>query len=171
MYLKFPLLTILAIYISGCGYALVGTQSSLPSYMKKIAIPVFENTTSRYQLEVIVTNQVIQKFQKYKNVAISTSEEDADAILLGKITNYRQYSISYNPDGTSSEYRIEIAAEIVLKDLVKKEIYYENKNFSSYADFKASADLDTLVAMEQEAWEEAAKKFAESLAGVIIEGF
>ena len=47
---------------SGCGYTLAGRGSFLPDYIGTIGIPMFENNTTAFDVEQLLTQQVRQEF-------------------------------------------------------------------------------------------------------------
>ena len=51
-----------ALVNSGCGYSLAGQGSFLPDYIQTIGIPLFENTTTVFEGEQNLTQQVVTQF-------------------------------------------------------------------------------------------------------------
>ena len=48
--------------LPGCGYALAGRGSFLPSYIRTIGIPTFTNRTTIFNLETLLTDKVRAEF-------------------------------------------------------------------------------------------------------------
>jgi len=84
----YGLVIFLAFFVLSCGYHLRGTGSFLPSYIKNVYIPEFENSTSRMDLGKIVTEEVISAFIGRGNFKLVRNESEAEAILKGKIINF-----------------------------------------------------------------------------------
>jgi Lipopolysaccharide-assembly len=101
----------------GCGYT--ASPALLPSHLKTIAIPVFENGTPEAQLEQQVTDEVVQRFVRDNHLKI-VDEKNANAILRGKVTQYKNavYGFSANTS-TANAYRVTLAVQVTFKDLVK----------------------------------------------------
>ena len=46
----------------GCGYTLAGRGSFLPDYIETIGVPMFENSTTAFGVEQLLTQEVRQEF-------------------------------------------------------------------------------------------------------------
>src|SRR2546430_17274672 len=87
----------------GCGYTT--TTALLPSHIKKVAIPVFENTTNEYNLEREITDAVIARFVADSHVKI-VDEHSADAVIHGRVTSYKNSVFGFSAAERSQEYRL-----------------------------------------------------------------
>src|ERR1041384_1352189 len=70
---------------SGCGYALAGKGSFLPSYIQTIGIPEFTNRTTVFNLETQLTQKVRAEFIGRGKYRILPEGTGVDAILTGEI--------------------------------------------------------------------------------------
>jgi hypothetical protein len=90
-----------------------------------VAIPVFENTTTEYTLELDVTNAVIDRFVKDNHLRV-VDERSANAVIHGKLTGYKNSVFGFSAADRSQEYRVTLTCSVVFKDLVKnREIWNE----------------------------------------------
>ncbi len=167
---KIIILIILWSCLSSCGYHLAGMGNSLPPHIQKICVPVFKNRSYEYGLEGILTQEVIQSLDRRSGIEVVKTVAEADAVLDGDIVEYK-YTPTLNAQRKVTQYYINIRAEVRLQDLVKKEIYWENKNFVFHEVYNVTGGLATIQSNRQQAWQDAAKGFAESLASVLLEGF
>jgi len=97
-------------------------------------VPQFENATTEYNLEHEITDAVIEAFVKDNHLKI-VSERDANAVLRGRITTYKNSVFGFSAVQRAQEYRVTIGVSVVLKDLVKnREIFNEPDlvKFSNY---------------------------------------
>ena len=76
---------VVAILVSGCGYALAGKVNNVPDYVKRIGIPAFQNHTSTSELDRIFTDAVTAEFQSRGKFTIVPSATGVDAVLTGTI--------------------------------------------------------------------------------------
>lgn len=171
------LLTILTLFIllielNSCGYHLSGRGSYLPTYIKKVAIPIFKNNTQRYELEQRITQAVINTMIKRGKYQILTDEQEADAVLTGEIINFNYIPVQFNPDGSAIKYEIIITSRVTFKDKQKNKIIFENPSFTfrSQYDIPEGADI-TYFDKETTALDEISKNFAETLISAILEAF
>jgi len=90
-----------------------------------VAIPVFENTTTEYTLELDLTNAVIDRFVKDNHLRV-VDERSANAVIHGKLTGYKNAVFGFSAADRSQEYRVTLTCSVVFKDLVKnREIWNE----------------------------------------------
>ena len=76
-------LVLIGISILGCGYGLIGRTSNLPSDINTIFVQTLENQTTRQQINLILTDAIVQEFVTRRRFVISSSASTADAILGG----------------------------------------------------------------------------------------
>jgi outer membrane lipopolysaccharide assembly protein LptE/RlpB len=103
--------TALPALLSGCGY--YSTSSRTAKDIKSIAVPFFENTTSEPNLEIIVTERVVDNLVSDNTLSVR-DEGVADAVLEGKIVSFQNVPFSFNRDLNAEEYRVVITVEATL---------------------------------------------------------
>jgi len=157
-------------FTAGCGYQLVGMGSSLPEHITNIRVTVFKNKSYEYGLENILTQEMMNSFNRRAGVTVVRSTAQADAVLEGVIKEYK-YVPTLNSQRQVTQYYIYITAEIKLYDLVREEIYWESKNYAFHEIYKVTGGLSSIQANRQQAWQDAAEDFAERIASVLLEGF
>lgn len=142
----------------------------MPEHIKRINIPMFKNLTTRFQLDVKLTQSVIDEMVARGKVEITGDAATADAVLIGEISNFEAVPIAFGVEAAADRYKIVVVANIQLRDLVNNKIIYSNP-FLSYQDeyeVPEGADFETV---ESEAIDKVAEKFARSLVMTILEGF
>src|ERR1700741_2343533 len=70
---------------SGCGYALAGKGSFLPSYIQVIGVPTFANRTTVFNLETMLTQKVRSEFIGRGRYKILPDATGVDAVLTGEV--------------------------------------------------------------------------------------
>ena len=101
---------------AGCGYT--ASPALLPQHLKTVAIPVFENATPEVRLEEELTNAVILKFVQDNHLKV-VDEKTANAVVRGRVTQYKNSVFGFTQTGSSNEFRVTLAVEVTFKDLVK----------------------------------------------------
>lgn len=169
-----PILLVLlavAAACAGCGYHLAGHGSTLPPEVRSVGIPIFENRTSRPELEQRVTGAVIDEFSTRGRVRILPGEQGADAVLRGTLYTYTTTPVVLNEQGRARRYEILITARVVLMQAATDKILWEDDHFL----FKRQYDVpETSVAfVDQEiiAIDDVATDFAKTIVTSILEGF
>ena len=167
---KICMLLILCLILAACGYNLRGTGSSLPPHIKKIVIPMFSNQTTRFELDVKLTEKVRDEFVARGRVELTGDEESADAILVGEITAFTATPIAFSGKTTADRYNITIVTKIVLRDLVNRKVVFSNPNFLYQQEYEVPEGTD-FETVQTEAIETVAERFARSVIATILEGF
>jgi predicted small lipoprotein YifL len=107
------LLVLLA--LAGCGYRPLGLEPYHPEAAPLLAIPLFANRSTEVGLESIMANAMIQAFSQTKAVRVTTSPQDADLVLEGKVASIENSSVAFNSIQRSSIRRVTIRVDLVLK--------------------------------------------------------
>jgi hypothetical protein len=109
--------------LGSCGYST--SPGLLPSHLKTVSIPVFENATTEYTLEQDVTNAVIERFVKDNHLRV-VDERSANCVIHGKLTGYKNAIFGFSAANRAQEYRVTLTCSVTFKDLVKnREIWTE----------------------------------------------
>jgi hypothetical protein len=96
---------------SGCGY--YGTSSRTAKGIKSVAVPFFENRTSEPNLEIIVTERVIDNLVADNTLSVE-DESGADAVLEGTIVSFKNEPFSFNRELNAEEYHVVVSVEATL---------------------------------------------------------
>jgi len=159
-------------WMTGCGYALVGSGNSLDPKIKTIEVPAFVNKTTRVELEQRVTQAVADEFVSRGRLKLVTVPSSADAILRGSIDSFGIFPIAFNTQGRATQYQISITAKIELLDHRNEDkVLWKNDQYRFTENYQI--DINSTDAFDQEtrAISEIAVRFAESLVTNLLEGF
>ncbi len=154
---------------AACGYHLVGTGAFLPPNIKTLAVPVFKNLTTRFELDVRLTQGVINEMTSRGQVRIVSDPETADAVLTGEISDFRVNPVAFR-EGAADTYNIVVVARITLRDRVNQKVIFSAPSFTFTEPYEVPAETD-FESVETEAIDKVAEKFARSLILNILEGF
>ena len=167
---KMVLLLLVCSLFLQCGYHLRGTGSSLPPHIKVISVPMFANRTTRFELDLKLTQGVIDEMIARGKVEITDEVDNADAVLIGEILRFHANPIGFGEDATADRYSISIVAKVILRDTVQKKVIFSNSSFVYQGEYDVPEGVD-FESLETEAIDEMAVKFARSLVVSILEGF
>ena len=109
-------LAVAGLLLWGCGYTT--SPALLPSHLKTVAIPVFENGTTEYTLEQEITTAVVNSFVRDNHLRV-VDERSANCVVRGKVTQYKNAVFGFSSSAQAQEYRVTIAVQVTFKDLVK----------------------------------------------------
>jgi len=168
--IKNVILIVLSLFCLNCGYHLRGTGSSLPPHVKSVNIPMFKNMTTRFQLDLKMTQGVIDEMVARGKVEITSQKDAADAILIGEISSFTVRPIAFSGEAAADRYNIIVVAKIVLRDLIDKKVLFSNNNFIYQEEYEVPEGTD-FESVQSEAIDKIAEKFARSVVITILEGF
>ncbi|HXE80531.1 MAG TPA: LPS assembly lipoprotein LptE [Vicinamibacterales bacterium] len=161
---------------SGCGYALAGRGSFLPSYIRVIGIPEFGNTTPYELVEQVLTERVRSEFIGRGNYTVLPERTGVDAVLTGEITGITIAPASFTQDQAASRYIISVIARLEFRDLKTNNVLWENPALVFREEYQATQGTDSLdpnafFGQEADALERIAQEFARSVVSGILEAF
>jgi len=164
-------LLLLALTLTGCGYRLRGTGGFLPSHIKTLAVPMFKNLTTRFQLDLKLTQAVIDEIVSRSKVSVVTDNSQTDALLIGEIQSFAAVPIGFTPGTTVADrFNIIVVAKIFLRDNIQKKVIFSNPAYVYQEEYEVPQGTD-FESQESEALGKIAEKFARQLIVTILEGF
>jgi len=150
---------------TGCGY--YGTTSRTAKDIKSIAVPFFDNQTTQPNLEIIVTENVINNLVADNTLKV-TDEDYADAILEGEIIEFIDRPFSFNNELNAEEYHVVIKVKLSLFNRRLNEPIWENRIISgdgSYFVDVADENAQTFAG----AVEESVKEITERILNITVQ--
>ena len=148
-----------------CGYYSF-SGSSLPSHIKTIAIPVFENKTTEFGVREDLTDELIMEFTKDNSLKVK-DRRTADSILEGSIESIREQAGSYNREEQVNEIKIYMTIRAKYEDKKKHEVIWEETitEWGTYDPNNSGGQT------RQEAIQEAIGKIVEDIIKTTITGW
>jgi outer membrane lipopolysaccharide assembly protein LptE/RlpB len=155
---------------AGCGYRLRGTGSALPPGLRSVCVPVFKNLTTRYELDVKLTRAVIDELVARGKMVVAADPAAADAVLDGEIVGFTARPIGFTGAGQADRYAITVTAKVALKERATAKTIFADPSFVYQQEYSVP-DGSSFEAVQTEAIDKIAAKFARSLVVSILEGF
>lgn len=106
-----------------CGYYTF-SGSTLPSHLRTIAIPMFDNKTTEFGVPEDLTDALINEFTKDNTLKV-VDRRAADSIIEGTIINIREQAGAYNQQEQVQEIRIYVRVRAKFEDLKKNMVIWE----------------------------------------------
>ena len=157
--------------VGGCGYGLVGRTSTLPEDIRSVFVETLRNQTTRAQIDQILTQAIINEFVTRRRFDVASDMTSADAVLSGAVTTFRVRPVTFGPDGRAREYEITIQAQMEFKRTGADEILWANPAYLFRSSYELQLAGGSFLDLEDEAMEEAAERFAETMVIDLLEGF
>lgn len=142
----------------GCGYS---SKSLLRSNVRSIYIPIFDNNTFRRGYEFDITKAVRDQILLRTRLNI-VDKDEADSILLGKITSVDENMLIGDTKDNIVESRVFVAVEIRWVDKRTGRTIVERKNIKRPAEFIVRRN-ETLSSSSSEAFVKVAQGIVEAM--------
>ncbi|MFQ5465861.1 MAG: LPS assembly lipoprotein LptE [Thermodesulfobacteriota bacterium] len=149
----------LALSLTGCGYYVSGMGGKLPEGVTTISIPMFENGTSKPDIEGILTTAFVKEFNTTVQVV-----NDAEVEVKGRIKVYSLVPVSFTESDINQEYRLTVVLSLAV--FRGGEVLWRDDGVTDYEDFVVN---EADVAATRKAEEKALKKLARDTARLVKE--
>lgn len=161
---------------SGCGYALAGRGSSLPSYIRIIGVPLFKNSTAIFDIDRILTERVRTELIGRGSFRVVPEGVGVDALVDATITSVNIQPVTFDENAQASRYYITISARVVFRDLKTNKEIWSNPSMSFRDEYQidnatSANDPATFFGQETNAVTRLATDFARSVVSAMLEGF
>ena len=162
--------------IGGCGYALSGRGSFLPTYIRTIGVPTFTNRTTVFNLETMLTQKVRSEFIGRGKFQILPQDNGVDALLTGEVTTVSITPASFSPQQLASRYALTMTAKIELRDIRENKVLWENPSVVFRQEYEATSgrnavDPSAFFQQDANALERMSSDFARTIVSAILEAF
>ncbi len=153
-------------------YKQAGKGEALPSHIKTLAIPPFQNPSLRYKVEQRFTAAMIDEvLRRQRALQVVAKAEGADAVMLGTIKQFAYRGVLLDDFGRARVFEITVVAGITVKDQTKNKVLYDNQNYIFKTEYEITGDPNTFFNEEGPAVERLARDFAKSVLTMVMEGF
>jgi len=159
---------LLLLGVGACAYT--PSPALLPAHLKTIAIPVFRNETTEYNLEQAITQAVIDRFVLDNHLKI-VGEREANAVLRGTITEYKNAIFGFTTGSEATEYRVTISVAVTLKDQVKNREMWNEQSLIKTSNYFVVDVPGQPARTELDGRKEAISKIAEEILARTVEGW
>lgn len=129
--------SLIVINFTGCFYSFSG--ASVPSHLKSVAIPVFDDRSGQGEpgMRETFTNRLIQKFNDDNTLRVA-EKVNADALLECVIISFSDEAAVVAAGDNIRLRKISVSVRVVYKDLVLKKVISE-KVYSNNDNYDPSA--------------------------------
>jgi hypothetical protein len=163
-----------AIPLGGCGYALAGRGSFLPSYIRVIGVPPFTNNTTVFDLERTITDRVRAEFIGRGRYQVVTDTDGVDAVLNGTVVAVNLEPTGFNQNNQATRYLVRMTMKLEFRDLKAGKVIWENpsQQFDEEYDLTTGTGAgDGFMALDRTAIDRVATDVAKRTVSAILEAF
>jgi Lipopolysaccharide-assembly len=156
-----------------CGYHTSGSAVRLPSDVRTIYVPMFENTTQTFRVEQVMTAAVVQELRSRTSFHVVSSNVDdtADATLKGSVNYTSNTPLTYDSvTGRISSSLITVGMKVSLVSKSGK-VLWQDPNITYREQYQVSRDASSFFDESNPAFLRVAREFAKSLVSNLVEAY
>lgn len=148
------------------------TKNQLPTRIRTVAVPAFQNQALRYKIETRFTEAVINEIvRRGRGLRVQSEREGADAVIDGIIKSFNFRGVLLDARGRARIIEVTITAAVTVRDQVENRVIYDNQNYVFRGEFEFSNDPRSYFNEEDPAVQRIARSFAESVVSTLVNGF
>ncbi|MDX2170939.1 MAG: LPS assembly lipoprotein LptE [Deltaproteobacteria bacterium] len=137
-------LLLLAALLGGCGYAIVGSQTThVPGDIHSVAVGTFTNRSRQEGLDKTLAFAVEREFYQRGALEIRESKGEGEAIISGTIREFKIRPVSFNQQDEALQYEAKLVLDVVLTRQSDGSVLWKGNNMQSVEDF--SVNRQTVV--------------------------
>ena len=159
-----------AIGLPSCGYHVSGHADLLPAKVKTIAVPAFDNLTTRYKLTERIPQNIAREFISRTRYQVVPDQTTADAVLRGAITNYIAYPV-INVNGRTSVVQMSVFMQLTLVERETGKVLYSRPSFEVRQRYEISQDQVAYFEESDVGLERLSRDVARTVVSAILEAF
>jgi hypothetical protein len=159
-----------------CGYALVGRGNTLPTYVRIIGVPQFENHSPVENVDTLVTEEVRREFQSRGSLRTVPDDQGVDALMKGTIVRVDLQPIDINAESQGTRYLMIVTANVEFRDQRDGgKVLWSNPSMTMREEYElqtvgSAADPAAVFRQDQNALQRLARAFARSVVTAILTG-
>jgi hypothetical protein len=165
------LLVAAAMLAGSCGYHVGTRRDALPKKIRTIAIPAFDNLTSRYKLSERLPAAISREFITRTRYGVSGDVNTADAILRGSVLNLMAFPSIDPASGRSSAVQVSVVMQVSLTDRQTGAVLYTRPSMQFTQRYEISLDQRAYFEESDVALDRLSRDVARSIVGSILEAF
>jgi outer membrane lipopolysaccharide assembly protein LptE/RlpB len=174
-----PVLAVVAFsaaMLSACGYHVSGKTDLLPKTIQTIAIPAFDNITTRYKLTDRLPEAISRELIARTRYRIVPDTAQADAVLRGAVVNYVAYPTVFDQaSGRASGLQANVTMQISLTERATGKVIFARPSFEIKQQYEistvSSGSPRAYFEESETALDRLSRDLARKLVSAILENF
>jgi lipopolysaccharide assembly LptE-like protein len=163
---------------SGCGYALAGRGSFLPTDIRVVGIPPLVNRTTFFDVEQILTEKIRNEFIGRGKYRVVPETAGADAVLNAEITSITLSPVAFTATQLASRYQFVLTMKVDFTDNRVNKSLWANDALSFTGEYDltsgtsdAAINASTFVDQQRSSFDRIATDLARTVVTAIVEAF
>jgi len=167
-----------ALVSAGCGYALAGRGSFLPTDIRVVGIPQLVNRTTYFDVEQILTQKIRNEFIGRGKYRVVPEANGADAVLNAEITSITLSPVAFTATQLASRYQFVLTMKVDFVDSRVNKSLWANDALSFTGEYDltsgtgdATINAATFVDQQVSSFDRIATDVARTVVTAIVEAF
>ncbi len=161
-----------AALLSGCGYHISGQGEMMPRTVKTIAIPAFTTPTARYRFTRLLPADITREIQSRSRFVIVNDPEQADARLIGELTNFETVANITDPKSSrATAAQVRVVLNLTLTERRTGKILFERKGVDFFERYEIALDPNQYFDESSTAATRLSRDIARDVVSAILEEF
>ncbi len=144
------------------------TKNQLPSRIKTVAVPAFQNQALRFKIQSRFTEAVVNELiRRGRGLRVQGDREGADAVIEGVIKSFNYSGVLLDDKGRARIFEVTIEVAVTVRDQTENRVLYDNQNFVFRGEYEFANDPRNFFSEEDPAVQRMARNFAESIVSTL----
>ena len=162
----------LALLLGSCGYHVAGHSDLLPTSIRTISIPAFENVTTRYKLTERLPEAISREFIARTRYRVVRDANAADAVLQGAVLNYVSFATVSDPvTGRATSVDLRVYLRVSLVERASGKVLFSRPSMEVRERYEISEDQGAYFDESDAALNRVSQQVAQQLVTSILENF
>ncbi len=148
----------------------VASHNRLDRAISTLAITPFENATTAFRAEQIMTRALARGFVEKTRFELVEDPAQADAVLSGSIDRVSANAVVFGRGSFGNTFLVTLTASVEMRDKAGQ-VLYRNDRFIFREQYVLNQDVDNFFSEVNPALERIAHDFASSVVASILEDF
>lgn len=158
--------------LTGCGYRVAGKASTVPKTVRTIAVPAFDNSTTRYRLTDALPLYIGRELLSRTRFQVIEDASQADAVLEGRIATVTVFPTVFDPlTGRAAGVEAHVILDIKLRERLTGNYIYNQPALAYRQRYEISTNPKEYFDESTTAFVRLSRDVARSVVSAVIEGF
>ena len=136
-----------------------------------MAVLPLENRSTTFEVEQILTRQLVHALVEKSHFRIVSDASQADAVLSGSVIRLTANPVIFGPATLGSTFLVTMRVQVELKNRTTGQILYSNNSYIFREQYQINSDVENFFSERNPAIERIAGDFANAVVTTILEAF
>jgi hypothetical protein len=156
--------------LSSCGYRVASTNR-LPTGITTIAVLPFENETTTFKVEQVLTQSVIRSLVEKSSYRVTRDPAKAEGVLQGVISRVTANPVIFGEETFGSTFLVTLNVRVELRERQTGKILFKNDEYIFREQYIINVDVENFFSELNPALARIADDFGSSVVTTLLEGF